>query len=141
MSVAKAAEPVAELVSSAEKVEPAANAASQAAVQLEGPAHGAGFSSFRALKKALGSAGKNFEWHHVVEQRASNIARFGAQTIQNTGNIVRIDKQTHTLISAYYSSKQAFTGGLTVRNWLSTQSLAVQWQFDMETLMRYGVKF
>ena len=37
-----------------------------------------GFSTYREFKRVYGSAGKGFEWHHIVEQRPVNVERFGA---------------------------------------------------------------
>ena len=44
----------------------------------------------------------------------------------------------HTKVSGYYSSKQPFTGGQTVRQWLSTQSYQVQHDFGIQTLKQFG---
>lgn len=40
--------------------------------------------------------------------------------------------------SSYYSSKQPFTNGLTVRNWLSGKSFKEQYDFGMKTLKQFG---
>lgn len=51
-----------------------------------------------------------------------NIERFGAEAIHNIRNMERVAVDSHIgkgSISAYYSSKQAFAGGLTVRKWLA----------------------
>lgn len=37
-------------------------------------------------------------------------------------------------INTYYSSKQLFTNGKTVRKWLSTKSYKYQYQFGIKTL-------
>ncbi|HEX8819461.1 MAG TPA: hypothetical protein VF794_06015, partial [Archangium sp.] len=85
--------------------------------------------SHRGLTKALGSAGKGKQWHHIVEQTPGNVARFGPEAIHNTENVIPVDEGTHRAISGYYSSKQGFSNGLTVREWLSTQSYEVQRAF------------
>lgn len=59
--------------------------------------------------------------------------------IQNTNNIIAVDKAIHTKISGYYSSKQAFTGGKTVRSWLAGQSFEKQFEFGMQKLKDFGV--
>ncbi len=81
--------------------------------------------------------------HHIVEQSASNISRFGADAIHNTANAVPLEASMHVgkgSISAYYSSKDAFfTEGLTVRQWLSTRSFDEQYLFGMNVLKEFGV--
>jgi RHS repeat-associated protein len=75
-----------------------------------------GFRSFTTLKRFVGPAGAGMHWHHVVEQRAGNIARFGAEAIHNTANIVKVPATIHVgadSISAYYSRVMSFTNGLT----------------------------
>lgn len=93
-----------------------------------------GFKSFRAFKRMLGTAGEGVHWHHIVEQTSANTARFGGEALQNTANVVRLDAATHAKISTYYSSKQSFTGGLTVREWLSKKSLKEQYEFGQRIL-------
>jgi methyl-accepting chemotaxis protein len=87
---------------------------------------GKGFESFNDLKKYLESPGEGNQWHHIVEQSQINKSGFSVSQIQNTDNIIAIDKATHAKISGYYSSKQAFTGGKTVRDWLAGQSYEAQ---------------
>ncbi|MFH1474302.1 MAG: hypothetical protein ABIG85_00405 [Chloroflexota bacterium] len=102
------------------------------------PAVGAprlGFSSFGAAKRALGSARPGAEWHHVVEQNPANLAPFGARAIHNTNNLAAIDAGVHRAISGYYSTKSLpFTGGLTVRQWLGSQSWDDQYRFGVQVL-------
>jgi hypothetical protein len=86
----------------------------------------------------MGPAGPGKNWHHIVEQTKGNVAKFGPETLHNTQNVVRLDTAVHRKISAFYSSKPAFTGGKTVRQWLSQQSFEEQMQFGIETLGRFG---
>jgi YD repeat-containing protein len=100
-----------------------------------------GFASYSALKRYLGSPGTGNQWHHIVEQTPGNLKAFGADVIHSTDNVVAIPASTHIgkgSISAYYSSKDFFTNGQTVRQWLSTQSLQAQRQFGLDTLKRFG---
>ena len=99
------------------------------------------FGSFSALKRYLGSPGTGNQWHHIVEQTPGNIQRFGAEAIHTTDNVVAIPASVHVgkgSISAFYSSIQPGTGGLTVRRWLSTQSLAEQRQYGLDVLKKFG---
>ncbi|NJL72649.1 MAG: hypothetical protein HC888_14295 [Candidatus Competibacteraceae bacterium] len=100
-----------------------------------------GFQSFGALKRHLGPNKPGQVYHHLVEQHGDNVAKFGAESIQNTGNVIEIPhgKGTiHNLISAFYSSKRPFTNGLTVRQWLKPQSFAEQYEFGVDAVKRFG---
>ena len=102
---------------------------------------GIGYNSSRALRNAMSPAAGE-QIHHIVEQTPSNIANFGQQAIQNTANAVPIAADIHIgqgSISAYYSSVQPFSQGLTVRKWLGGQSFDAQYNFGMQTLKDYGV--
>ncbi len=103
-----------------------------------------GYNSFSAFKQAYGSAGKGLSWHHIVEQTPSNLSRFGAQRIHNINNSVRLPSGSgsfHNRLSGYYSSKQLFTEGLTVRKWLQPQSFQNQYNFGINRLRDMGYKF
>ena len=97
---------------------------------------GKSFGSFADFRSAFGSAGKGRAWHHIVEQR--NEATFGAQAIHNENNLVSLSNDVHDQISAYYSSKQPFTGGLTVRDWLSSQSFDEQYEYGVRIMRQFG---
>ncbi|RKG74318.1 SitA5 family polymorphic toxin [Corallococcus terminator] len=97
------------------------------------------WGSFSGFKKAQGPAGKGQEWHHIVEQTPGNVNRFGAQSVHNTENIIRLDKGVHTRVSSFFSSIQRDVTGsatLTVRQWLSTQSYAAQREFGLLAIER-----
>ena len=87
------------------------------------------FNSFGALKRALGPAGEGKVWHHIVEQRATNATRFGAEGIHNTSNVVAISREANQAIANYYSSIRPFSNGLPVRQWLGTQTFPEQSSF------------
>ena len=79
------------------------------------------------------------QWHHIVEQTEGNLQRFGAHSLHNTENVIALEEGVHRQISAYYSSKDPrFTGGLTVRQWLSGQSFQAQREFGLKVLRDYG---
>lgn len=98
-----------------------------------------GFNTFNDAKKFLGSPGEGKQWHHIVEQSQINKSGFSSTQIQNTNNLITVDSATHAKISGYYSSKQAFTGGKTVRDWLAGQSYEKQFEFGMQKLRDFGV--
>ena len=101
---------------------------------------GARFSSFNALKRSLGSAGKGKQWHHIVEQCQIGKSGFSKYWIQNSNNVINISNSVHTKISAYYSSIQSFTNGMTFRNWLAGQSFKTQYEWGIKVLRMFGVK-
>lgn len=101
---------------------------------------GQGFNSFNALKRHLGPAGKGNAWHHIVEQTKGNVQRFGSEVIHNTSNIVKVPHgkgSLHSKISGFYSSKQPFTGGKTVRQWISNKSYDEQFKFGQKIMERF----
>ncbi len=113
----------------------------RAATVAQQAAGGQGFQSFSAFKRAMGPAGNGQAWHHIVEQGGTNVAKFGANRIHNTSNLIRLPHgkgSIHAKISGYYSSKQPFTGGQTVRQWLGTQSYQQQYDFGIRTLKQFG---
>ncbi|WP_233612490.1 hypothetical protein [Corallococcus sp. AB045] len=98
------------------------------------------WGSFSGFKKAMGPAGKNKEWHHIVEQTPGNVKRFGPQALHNTENILPLDKSLHSDVSAFFSSiRRDITGSpLTVRQWLSTQSYEAQRDFGLLAIENVG---
>jgi len=72
----------------------------------------------------------------VVEQ--SQIARsgFASEEINNPFNLNPVPRGINQLKANYYASKQIFTQGGTVRDWLTGQTFADQYEFGMDILMR-----
>ncbi|MBK8140135.1 MAG: hypothetical protein IPK57_03410 [Chitinophagaceae bacterium] len=104
-------------------------------------AAGIGFNTFNEFKTAYGTAGIGKAWHHIVEQNPANIAKFGAQRIHNSTNLIKLDHGAgtiHAKVSGYYSSIQPFTNGQTVRKWLSSQSYQQQYDFGIKTMKQFG---
>lgn len=97
------------------------------------------FKSFRAFKRFMGKAGEGKQWHHIVEKHMANLKRFGAEALHNTENVIPINEETHKRISAFYSSIQKFSEGMTVREWISLQSYEAQRAFGLQVLRDYGV--
>ena len=95
---------------------------------------GPAYSSFSTLKRALGSAGENRQWHHIVEQ--AQIGKFGADAIHSRDNVISLSVDLHKDVSAYYSSKDIFTNNLTVREWLRNQSFNEQKEFGLRMIER-----
>lgn len=104
-----------------------------------GKAGGKGFDSFSALKRFLGSPGKGNQWHHIVEQNQITRSGFTSKMINNTENIISINAKIHQQISGFYSSKTAFSQGMSVRGWLAGQSFEKQYEFGIKVLKDFGV--
>lgn len=100
-----------------------------------------GYSSFSAAKRAMGSPGEGNVFDHVVEQSQIGRSGFAPEEIHNPFNMNSVSARTNQIKANYYSSKQPFTGGGTVRDWLTGQSFADQYSFGMDVLtqIRRGV--
>ena len=94
------------------------------------------YNSFTALKRAEGPAGPGKVWGHIVEQCQSKCTRatFPSQMINNTANVVKMPASVNQALANFYSSKPRFTGGLTVRDWLSKKSFKEQYEFGKKEL-------
>ena len=99
------------------------------------------FKSFSALKKALGPAGKNKHWHHIVEQHADNVAKFGQGSIQNTKNVISIPGgfkgSLHGKVTGHYNSLMPGTS-MRVRDYVKTLPYNQQYQYGIDVLKRFG---
>ena len=91
-----------------------------------------GFHSFEAFKAAMGSAGKGRQWHHIVEQ--SKIGEFSAEMINSVENLINVSEEVNREVNAIYSSKQYYSEGKTVREWLKGKSWEEQYKFGEETI-------
>lgn len=100
---------------------------------------GVGFRSFSAFKRAFGAAGEGMEWHHIVTQQKSNIAKFGAEALHNTKNLVRIEAKVHRRISGYYNSIRDFSDGVRVREWIGRKSFQEQYDFGIDVMKKFGL--
>ncbi|WP_236721293.1 hypothetical protein [Trichormus sp. NMC-1] len=105
---------------------------------------GQGFHSFSEFKRIIGSAGTGYAWHHIVGQTTSNLQKFGAQSIHNTGNLVKLEHGRDTIhqeITNFYNSIQSNLTGLdsiTVRQWVGNQSFEEQQDFGIRVIKAFG---
>ena len=85
------------------------------------------------INNGQGNSGTNpvgrTEVHHVVEQCQAQKSGFSQSQIQADSNKVELSYADHRAISGYYSSKQPFTNGMRVRDWLAGYSFEIQTQF------------
>jgi len=92
------------------------------------------YSSYKAFERK-NSAGLGYQWHHIREQEFGNHQGWD---VDATDNIVRIPVVLHRRISAFYSSKRAELGGLTIREWVKMRDPEFQWQFGLFVLREVG---
>lgn len=109
------------------------DAAARLAAEAELPA---GYSSFSAAKTGMGSPGTGNVFDHVVEQSQIGRSGFSPEEIHNPFNMNPVSAGTNQLKANYYSTKQFFTGGGTVRDWMNGQSFSDQYEFGMDVLRR-----
>jgi hypothetical protein len=91
-----------------------------------------GYSSFRAAKRDIGSAGPGNVFDHVVEQSQVGRSGFAPEDVHNPFNLNPVDASINQAKANYYSSIRPFTGGGTVRDWLTGQSFRDQYEFGMD---------
>lgn len=96
-----------------------------------------GYRTFPLLKKHLEKK-DGYDWHHIVEQCQIRRSGFSPYVINSPTNVILIPRETHVLISAYYSSKPE---GMTqiVRDFLTGKSFEFQYAFGIKVLVEYGV--
>lgn len=98
-----------------------------------------GFDTFDHLKKYLGDPGTGNAWHHIVEQSQIDKSGFSSEIVNNIISIPHGAGSIHAAISGYYTSKPAFTDGLSVRDWLAqNKTFEEQFEFGLYVLRRYG---
>jgi len=99
-----------------------------------------GFSSFNTFKRAYGSAGTGNAWHHIVEQNADNVARFGAENIHNVNNLVKLPHgkgMIHQKVTGHYNSLMRGTN-MRIRDYVKTLPYNEQYNYGIETLKKFG---
>ena len=105
------------------------------------------FALGSALGKAIGHVagklgGEGMVWHHIVEQHADNVARFGAQKIHNTKNLIRLPNgkgSIHAKVSGHYSSIMR-DKNMRVRDYVKALSFEEQYEFGINVLKQFGWK-
>lgn len=98
-----------------------------------------GFLSYWRFKRKYGRAGDGYEWHHIVERSQMKRSGFTSEMVNNTDNIVRIDKETHRKLTALYNSKVEGTNML-VRDWLKDMTFEQQYEYGLQMLEKVGCK-
>ncbi|MGV3610861.1 MAG: RHS repeat-associated core domain-containing protein [Fluviicola sp.] len=96
--------------------------------------------AFRSFKKLNGPAGPGMDWHHIVEQHANNVLKFGHEAIQNSDNLIRLDRNTHILVTSYYNSGRIINGvGYSrTRDYVKTLSFNEQREYGLQVMKQLG---
>jgi len=96
------------------------------------------FKSFDAFKRALGRAWDGMEWHHIVEQHAHNIAKFGPEMIHNIENVKRVPAKLNKELNKYYSRiDESVAKWIRVRDHIKTLSFEEQFEFWVKKLIEF----
>ena len=102
--------------------------------------NGQGPKSFTVTKGASGIAvapnpnNEPTERHHIVEQCQVRKSGFAREDIQRNSNLIDLPRSLHHKISGLYSSKQRYTNGMRVRDWLATKSWDFQENFGRNAI-------
>ena len=98
------------------------------------PSQGGGTPSVPSGPGGYTREDEKTEIHHIVEQCQAKKSGFDKVDIDGNRNKADVAYSLHRKVSGYYSSKQSFTNGLRVRDWLAGQSFVEQWEFGMKIL-------
>ncbi len=109
-------------------------------------AGGKGFSSSSKLFKFIGACHKPDACHHIVEQHADNLFRFGNEQIQNTLNIIKLPDsagEIHRKITGFYnqSAKAVFPNaveGQRVRDVVKQWDYVKQYNYGIDVINQFG---
>ncbi len=94
--------------------------------------------AFRQFKAEYGSAGPNMDWHHLVEQNSVNVARFGPAAIQNSTNLIRLNRELHWQVTAHYNSAYLGSGFSRNRDYVNSLSFTEQRSYAVQLLRDLG---
>ncbi len=95
--------------------------------------HYRAYNSYRAFTRAMGPAGPNKEWHHIVEQGGKNAAQFAGKVLQNTNNIVALPRDIHIQISSHYSRTFGI-GSMRTRDIVQKWDFAKQYEYGVNVM-------
>ena len=95
--------------------------------------------SVELLAKRFGPAGDGQQYHHIVTQGSANADNISAEQLQNTDNIIRLPTLLHEAVNAEYSKLLQDGTGMTMYQWLQTQSYDVQREEGLKILRRLNI--
>jgi len=95
------------------------------------------FKTFRAFKKALGAAGENNEWHHIVEQGGKNATQFAAEQLHNLQNVVNVPAKVNQAINGIYGRISDVPGFNRFRDYVQSLPFDEQYKIGLDILSRF----
>jgi RHS repeat-associated protein len=103
-----------------------------------------GYKTFEALKHAWGPVKEGNVLHHIVEQCQGKCTRggFDPKLLNSGENVAEVPNSVNQALNSYYSSSSyRFTGGKTIRDWLSEKSYKEQLEFGKKALQNFMKKY
>ena len=91
------------------------------------------------LAKRFGPAGDGQQYHHIVTQGGANADNISAEQLQKTDNVIRMPTLLHEAVNAEYSKLLQDGTGMTMYQWLQTQSYDVQREEGLKILRRLNI--
>lgn len=80
-----------------------------------------------------------YDNHHIVTQGGKNAGNIPQEQLQRPDNIVRIPTLLHEEINAEYSKASKVAPGMTVYQWLQTQSFEVQYEEGVKIMRNLNI--
>jgi hypothetical protein len=102
-----------------------------------------GFSSPDAfvkdfVDKRFGSADEGYDYHHIVPQGGANASKISPEQLHSTENMIRVPRLLHEAITEAYASPSKVPG-MSIRQWLATQSFEVQYEAGVQIMRELGI--
>ena len=91
------------------------------------------------MAKRFGAAGDGQQYHHIVTQGGMNSDNIPVELLQNTDNIIRLPTLLHEAVNAEYAKLLQDDTGMTMYQWLQTQSSDVQREEGLKILKRLNI--
>jgi hypothetical protein len=95
--------------------------------------------SLELLAKWFGPAGDGQQYHHIVTQGGTNAENILPEQLQNTDNVILLPTLLHEAVNAEYSKLLQDGTGMTMYQWLQTQSYDVQREEGLKILRRLNI--
>jgi RHS repeat-associated protein len=101
-------------------------------------------STFAKFKRAnpadIGSDGYRMEWHHLVEQHADNLRKFGVDRIHDASNLVLLEKTIHQKITTHFHTQITINGKYYshARDYVKTLDWDQQMQYMLDFMNSNG---
>ncbi|YBV98074.1 hypothetical protein M1D80_14860 [Phyllobacteriaceae bacterium JZ32] len=94
------------------------------------------FRNERELRRYLGPAGRNREWHHIVEKRLAEKGIFPPEQIHSTDNIINLPTDVHRCVSRIMSEKDPMVDNTVMRFWVEKLPFDKQYNHGIRLILR-----